>query len=216
MGASFRNRVRVGGSTFTIFTFGGQPITFCQQVAHQSPQPVGQGASAIHPMDEPYPVEIITPAAAGMGQLTLNLYELFGSGGSSSKVWDRLGASFGGSTSASSPFGATTSANTSTNLTIGGDGVFQNATDIVDIFVRQAQANPSQLNIVKYIRPLSAGGAPQPYTEEYNGCIITNVIDGEQIEVGTLEVIKQITVAYRYVTRNGQPNPAFAMRDNPL
>lgn len=214
MGAQFRNRVRVGG-IFTLFTFGGQPITFCQQVQHQSPQPVGQGASAIHPMDEPYSVEIITPAAAGPGQLVLDMIELFGSGGASSKVWDRLGASVGGG-SASSPFGATTSANQSTNLTIGGDGVFQNATDIVDIFVRQAQANPSQLNIVKYIRPLSAGGSPQPYTEEYNGCVITNVEDGETIEVGTLEVIKRITVMYRYVTRNGQPNPAFGVRDNPL
>lgn len=215
MGANFRNRVRVAGSGFTIFTFGGQPVAFAQQVQHISPQPVGQGASAVHPMDEPYPVEIITPAAAGMGQLTLNLFELFGQNGTASKVWDRLGASLGGS-SLSSPFGSTTNTNSSTNLSIGGDGVFQNATDIVDIFLRQAKANPSQLNVVKYIRPASAGGSPTPYTEEYNGCVITNVEDGEQIEVGTLEIIKRVSVAYRYVTRNGQANPAFTQRNNPL
>lgn len=211
----FRNRVRVAGSGFTIFCFGGQPISFAQQVAHTSPQPVGQGVSAIHPMDEPYPVEIITPAAAGMGQLVLNLYELFGSGGSASKAWDRLGAKLGGS-SLGSPFGGGSSENQSTMLQVGSDGVFNGATDIVDIFVRQAQADPSQLNIVKYIRPLSAGGSVKPYTEEYHGCVISNVVDGEQIEVGTLEVIKQITVSYRYLTRNGKPNPAFKVRNNPL
>src|ERR1035437_8818293 len=108
-----QNFVRRGGSGFTIFTFGGQPITFCQQVAHTSPRPVGQGASAIQPMDEPYPVEIITPAAAGMGQLVLNLFELFGSGGAASKAWDRLGASAGGT--ATVPFaGGLTPNNTST------------------------------------------------------------------------------------------------------
>lgn len=212
--ATFRNRVRVGGSGFTLFTFGGQPIAFCQQVAHTSPQPVGAGASAIHPMDEPYPVEIITPAAAGMGQLVLNLFELFGSGGAASKAWDRLGASIGGSTT--SPFGSTTNTNASTNLQIGGDGIFQGAVDIVDIFIRQAQADPASLQVVKYIRPLAAGGAASPYSEEYHGCVITNVIDGEQIEVGTLEVIKQVTVAYRYLTRNGTPSQGFAIRDNPL
>ncbi len=213
----FRNRVRVGGM-FTIFSFGGQPISFCQQVAHTSPQPVGQGASAIHPMDEPAPVEIITPAAAGMGQLTLNLFELWGQG-NASKVWDRLGSTLtqpGGS--GIGPFGSTDALNSSTNLVISTDGVFNGAVDIVDIFIRQAQADPTQLNITKIIRPLpvSAGAAMQPYTEEYHGCVVTNVIDGEQIEIGTMEVIKQITVAYRFLSRNGQVGAGFALRDAAL
>lgn len=214
----FTNRVRVGGSGFTIFAFGGQPIVFCQQVAHTSPQPVGNGISAIQPMDEPFPVEVITVAAAGMGQLTLNLYELYGQG-TTSKVWDRLGSSIkGGGGIGSNPFGATNYLNQSSMVQLNQDGVFQGATDIVDIFVRQAQANPSQLNITKIIRPLAttSGGTTSPYVEHYHGCVITNVIDGEQIEVGTLEVIKQITVAYRFVTRDGKSNPAFALRDAAL
>lgn len=213
-----QNRVRVGGSGFTIFTFGGQPITFCQQVAHTSPQPVGQGVSAIQPMDEPYPVEIITPAAAGMGQLTLNLFELFGSGGAASKAWDRLGANLGGTLQ--SPFGNLVNqgqGNVSTLLPgLAGTGPFSGLVDIVDIFIAQAQLDPTQMQIVKYIRPLSAGNQAPPYSEEYVGCVITNVADGETIEVGTLEVIKQITVAYRYVTRNGQPSKAFKQRDAAL
>ncbi len=215
--ATQQNRVRVGGSGFTLFTFGGQPITFCQQVAHTSPQPVGQGASAIQPMDEPYPVEIITPAAAGMGQLVLNMFELFGSGGLASKTWDRLGLSTGGG-----PFaGGTTDNNTSIylpNQTYAKNqhGIFSGAVDIVDIFIRQATARPDAMQIVKYIRPLSAGGKADTYTEEYQGCVITNVTDGEQIEVGTLEVIKQITVAYRYLTRDSKPSSAFAQRGHAL
>lgn len=214
----FQNRVRVGGSGFTIFTFGGQPVTFCQQVAHTSPMPVGGGASAIHPMDEPYPVEIITPAAAGMGQLVLNMFELFGSGGKASKVWERLGGSIAGGT-VTAPFGIfpNPEENVSTNLQIG-NGPFAGAIDIVDVYIKQAEVEPNKLQVVKYIRPLPVSGGVEatPYSEEYHGCVLTNVIDGEQIEVGTLEVIKQVTIAYRYTTRNGHASRGFQIRDNAL
>lgn len=217
---TFQSRVRVGGSGFTIFTFGGQPVTFCQQVSQTSPAPVGGGMAVIQPMDEPYPIEIITPAAAGPGQIILNLFELFGSGGTASKVWDRLGLSLGAK---NGPFGSEGPGNQSTNFNLTGPGVggiFQGAVDIVDIFIRQAQATPAQLQIVKIIRPLGASGPPgtpiAPYTEEYHGCVITNVADGEQVAIGTMEILKQITVNYRYTTRNGNPSLAFKVRDNPL
>jgi hypothetical protein len=173
--------------------------------------------SAIQPMDEPYPVEVITPIAAGPGQLVLNLFELFGSSGHASKVWDRLGVSIG---SAPSPFGSTGAGNASQFLSgqnngTYGSGVFAGLVDIVDIFIKQAQLTPTQTSVVKYIRPLSTGSASSsaPYSEEYVGCQITNVVDGEQIEIGTLEVIKQITITYRYLMRNTQPSQAFAVRD---
>src|SRR4051812_30709706 len=79
------NRARVGGSGFTVFTWSGQLLAFANQVAHTSPTPVGPGPVPIHPMDEPYPVEVITPAAAGMGTLTLEFFELYGQ-----RVWERL------------------------------------------------------------------------------------------------------------------------------
>jgi hypothetical protein len=223
-----KSRGRVGGSGFTIFTFGGQPIAFCQQVSYTSPQPVGGGASPIQPMDEPYPVEIMTPAAAGMGQVVLNLFELFGSNGIASKVWDRLGLSLGAGFSASNPFGALTPENQSTNFTLTGESVknesnapFAGAVDIVDVFVRQAQTEAHKLQIVKIVRPLNPNGPPgnaevQPYTEEYHGCAITNIQDGEQISVGTMEILKQITVNFCYVTRNGQTSLAFKLRNDPL
>ena len=219
--ATPQNFTRRGGSGFTIFTFAGQPIAFCQQVQHTSPRPVGQGASAIQPMDEPYPIEIITPAAAGMGQLVLNLFELFGTNGKASKVWDRLGAQLGGSSGSANPFGAPATAsgigNTSNINAIGG-GPFQGAVDIVDIFIKQAQMTPQQMQIVQFIRPPALVGHTNmtPYFLQYVGCVITDVQDGEQIDVGTLEIVKQITVAYRYVLRDGQPSAAFTFRDSAL
>lgn len=219
--ATPQNFTRRAGSGFTIFTFAGQPIAFCQQVQHTSPRPVGQGASAIQPMDEPYPVEIITPAAAGMGQIVLNLFELFGTNGKASKVWDRLGATLGGSSSSTNPFGSPNTSglgNTSNINAIGANGPFQGLVDIVDIFIQQAQLTPQQMQIVQFIRPPALVGASTatPYFLQYVGCVITDVQDGEQIDVGTLEVVKQITVAYRYVLRDGQPSAAFTFRDSAL
>lgn len=187
-----RNRVRVAGSGFTVFAFMGQPLAFCQQVAHTAPAPVGAGAVAIHPMDEPYPVQVITPAAAGMGSITLNLYELY-----NSKVWDRLGADVGfASGSAVLP--------SDQNTQSLGQNILSGAVDIADIFVRVAEQKPEDLTVVKYIRPpLIAGEAGKPYHEIYHNVVITNVIDSEQIEVGTMEVIKQITIGYTHVTRPG-------------
>jgi hypothetical protein len=205
---ALRNRVRVGGSGFTLFTFGGQPIAFAQQVSHTSPTPVGPGPVAIHPMDEPYPVQVITPAASGMGSLTLNLYELY-----NSKVWDRLGARLGFED------GAAGGALGNNNGGTFGDSVLAGAVDLVDVFIRIAEQPPGTVNVVKYIRPPVLGGNPnlaKPYSEEYHGCVITNILDGEAVEVGTMEVIKQVTVAYTHMTRNGKRSKAWDYRDRPI
>ena len=205
-----RNRARVGGSGFTVFTFAGQPIAFAQQISHTSPTPVGPGPVAIHPMDEPYPVQVITPAASGMGSLTLNLYELY-----NSRVWDRLGAQLGAigskGNSGNNPFPGQ-----SPDLTFG-QAVLTDAIDLVDVFIRIAEAPPGTVNVVKHIRPPKLWGAKSnAYTEEYHGCVITNVLDGEAIEVGTMEVIKQVTVGYTHMTRNGRRSAAFDYRNRPI
>jgi hypothetical protein len=204
---NLRNRVRVGGSGFTVFTFGGQPIAFAQQVSHTSPTPVGPGPVAVHPMDEPYPVQVLTPAASGMGSLTLNLYELY-----NEKVWDRLGSQVG--VPNTNPFGGSGSNNLDLSL---GQRILSGAVDLVDVFIRIAEQPPGTVNVVKYIRPPLLGGTTgAPYSEEYHGCVITNVLDGEAVEVGTMEVIKQITVGYTHMTRNGRRSKAWDYRDRPI
>lgn len=82
---SVPNRTRVGGSGFTSFFWNQQPIAFCRQLAHTPPTPVGPGPTPIQPLDEPYPIDIITPAAQTVGTLQLELYELY-----NRKVWDNL------------------------------------------------------------------------------------------------------------------------------
>jgi hypothetical protein len=188
-----RNRARIGGSGFTVFTWDNKPILFARQISHQSPSPVGAGTVPIHPMDEPYPVELITPQAASMGTITLELYELYGG-----QVWERLAGYLGGD-----PKGSSTVKNDS--VIASGKG----PVDIVGIF--NAVANtPNPIRIVKYVKPPQIRGKTmKPYTEEYHNCVISQVLDGETIEVGTMEVLKQITVNYTYMTR-GNRNP---MRD---
>jgi hypothetical protein len=160
------SRARVGGSGATFFTWNAQIIGFARQISHTSPAPVAPPAP-IHPLDSRYPVEIVTPLAAGMGQLQVELYELYGQ-----YAWDRLAGIAG-------------------------------SVDIVDIFYRVANStNP--ITMVKVIKPPTVRGRKMaPYSYEYHNCVITDVGDGETIEVGTMEVLKTITVAYTHMTRGG-------------
>jgi hypothetical protein len=169
------DRARIAGSGFTVFTWANSPILYARQVSHQSPQPVGPGPVSIHPMDTPYPVEIITPQAASAGTITLDLYELFGS-----QVWERL-AGLGKAT---------------------GDG----PVDIVGIY--KAIANTAKpIRVFKYVKPPSIRGRQmRPYTEEYHNVIVASVEDGETIEVGTMEVLKQVQLQYTHMTRGGRNN----------
>lgn len=208
--ATARSRVRVAGAGFTIFTFRGQPLAFCQQVSHTTPQPVAAPV-AIQPMDEPVPVQVITTAAAGMGSLTLNLIELYGS-----KVWDRLGAEVGYK-------GTTYSGTSGFTGTVGANAILNGAIDITDIMIRVAEEAPEDMSVVKYIRPPKLAGTTQkPYAEIYHNCVITNVQDGENVEIGTMEVIKQVTVGYTHMTQPGRGDGgsglsrAWAYRDRPI
>jgi len=173
-------RTRVGGSGFTAFFWRSQPIGFCRQIGHVSPTPVGPGPTPIHPLDEPYPIEVITPGAQNIGTLTLELYELY-----NHKVWDAL-------------------------ADIAGE------IDLVNIFIKIAEIG-EDIQVVKLITPPTTlrGQAMSSYAERFHRCVITNVEDGETIEIGTMEVTKRLTVAYTHMTRDGaNANRAVNMRNN--
>lgn len=168
-----RNRARMGGSGFTVFAWMNKPILFAKQISHRSPSPVTMPVP-IHPMDTPYPVEIATPMAATMGELTLELYELYGS-----TVWERL------QELEENPFK-------------GGP------VDIVGIY-KALSNSKNPITIFKYIRSPSIRGKPfETYSEEYHNCIISQVMDGETIQVGTMEIVKTLTVNYTHITRGGE------------
>jgi hypothetical protein len=193
-----KNRVRIAGSGFTVFTWENKPVLFARQISHTSPTPVAP-TREIHPLDEPYPVELITAQAAGMGQLTLELFELYGA-----QVWERLASYLGGD-----PAGT---ASLNRDSVIGkGDG----PVDIVGIF-NAVSNSPNPIRIIKYIKPPQIRGKTmKPYTEEYHNCVISQVEDGEQIEVGKLEIVKNVIVNYTYMTRGGR-NPMLNRRSTNL
>jgi hypothetical protein len=163
--ANANDRVRVGGSGFTVFHWNNTLVAWAQEVSHTSPEPVATPV-AIQPMDARRPVQVITPQAAGMGTITLTLIELYGA-----QVWEHLATLVG-------------------------------ATDIVEIFERiSASADP--IHMTKIIEPPVLGGNRIPaYGEVYHNCVITNVANGEKIDIKTMEVHKIITVAYTRMTRD--------------
>jgi hypothetical protein len=76
--------IRVGGSAYTVFAWGGKVIGFARGIAEQSPRPVAQPV-AIQPMDQRYPMDIITPAALGPGTITFRTFEKW-----NARVWDDM------------------------------------------------------------------------------------------------------------------------------
>jgi hypothetical protein len=192
------NRVRVGGSGFTAFFFMGKPIAFAEQVSLTTAQPVAP-ATPIQPMDEPYPVQIITPAAAGPGTMVLQLTELYGH-----KVWDRLGGDLNYGQGVKHTDNTGVVPGTSTSVSIG-NGLLDGLVDIVDVFIKISQQPPGTVEVVKYINPPALFGMDQgsgAYSETYRNCVIANIEDGEQIAVGTMQIVKNITVMYTHTLRN--------------
>jgi hypothetical protein len=157
-------KFRVGGSGYTVFRWRGKLVAFAQQVSHTSPTGVGPGPVPIQPLDAKHPEEIITPAATSMGQLQLQLYELYGR-----KAWDDL-------------------------------SILSGSHDLQEILERVA-GTPDAIDMTKFVFPPAGSGVPN-YSETYHNCVITNVIDGETIEVGTMEVMKQIVVGYTHSRRS--------------
>ena len=79
--ASVKQRFRVVGSGYTLFSYNGQNINFCQEVQDTPPQPVAP-PQPVQPIDAQHPLEIAVPSAAGAGQLTLTIIEQW-----SQEVW---------------------------------------------------------------------------------------------------------------------------------
>jgi hypothetical protein len=171
-------RTRQGGSTFTVFLWAGQVIGFANQIALVSPTPVAQPAP-IQPMDSPYPVEIITPAATTMGTLTLQLTELY-----NKKVWERL-AGLAGTPNLANIFITMASFGLSNQ----GQGI-----SLAKLISPPplSGVDPSKGNVPTQIQQ----NVPAQYGEIYQNVTIVNVEDGETITIGTQQINKNITVAY--------------------
>ncbi len=190
-------RFRTGGSGFTTFTWNGSPIGWAQNISVTSPQPVAAPVP-IQPMDQPYPLYIMTPAAIGPGTLQVQLFEVF-----NYKIWDWIMASIDNT-------------NPTSTVTAGKMGRYN---DLLDVFVRMAAVGP--MTCYKLIYPPNNGdrnGIPGSssasvtingtncYADVYYNCMVTDIRDDEQIDIGTMEVIKNMTIMYTYSTREESVN----------
>lgn len=157
---------RVGGSAFTVFAWGGKILARARGISDQSPRPITQPV-AIQPMDQRYPMAVITPAALGPGTLTIRRFETYGS-----RVWDDL-------MDAVAPLD---------------NG--RRYPDLVSIFIALS-AREQPVNAIKIINPPRlAGRRAAPYGDVYLNCVITDIGDNEEVEVGTMDIVKNVTVTY--------------------
>lgn len=182
-------RARVGGSGNTVFKWLDQPIAMAQQISHRSPTPVGPGTTPIHPMDEPHPVELVTPIAATMGEITLQFYDIF-----NQKMWDRL-KGLTGAVDIVSIFRA---------IAKNGPGIYMQQVITAPSF-GPGETNPftgSNTNSSRRLGTKTNSGSNVQQTLTYHNCVISQVLDSETIEVGTMEVLKQVVVNYTHSTRS--------------
>ena len=174
------NTFRVGGSGFTAFHWSGQVIGFAQAVGHQSPQPVAQPV-AIQPLDQQYPLQILVPAAIGPGTLQVQMFEMY-----NQSVWDNIMRI------------------TDLSAGVGTAGAKSLYNDLSEIFLRLSALN-KPITASKIIYPPNTGqrGGPKVrgYAELYHNCMITDIRNDETIQIGTMEVVKNMTIMYTKMTR---------------
>lgn len=172
---------RVGGSGFTSFMWQGYIIGFAQAVGHTSPQPVAQPV-AIQPLDQQYPMQIIVPAAVGPGTLQCQMFEMY-----NHKVWDEI--------MLITDTVETNSAGQKTN------SIYN---DLSEVFLRLS-ALSKPITCTKFVYPPNIGvrgSGTNAYADVYYNCMITDIRDDENIQIGTMEVIKNLTIQYTYTKRH--------------
>lgn len=69
-------RFRVRGSGYTVFSYNGSVLKFCETIRDTAPRPVADPV-AVQPMDARHPIEIAFPRAAGIGTLVASITEEF-------------------------------------------------------------------------------------------------------------------------------------------
>ena len=166
-------RVRVGGSGFTVFHWnpgGGESdkvIGFAREVRVAGVQPVAP-PSVIQPLNMAQPAEIVTPGAHTNGTLTLVLTDLY-----NQAVWQRLAGLTGA----------------------------QDVVDIMRIIASRGQGVKITKWVKPPSGLANEGFDPTPgngYAETFFDCVIARVGDDEIINIATMEVEKEVEVWYTY------------------
>lgn len=183
-------RVPGGGNTFIEMAFGSDQTTRVQFLArfNDTPGTAAGTVTPIHPIGYGYPIEIAAPYAQNMGTITLTVWARWGMDG-----W--------------------TSALKTTGLLDGytsnhGHGGAEGNTYPVDLYeVLEAQRRKS--NYVSVHKVELGGDGNVARIKSYQGAVITNISQPEDITVTTMTVQTTITINYCYVTVTYDANATF-------
>lgn len=90
-------------------------------------------------------------------------------------------------------------------------GAAKPANDLADVFYALASLD-KPINAMKVIIPPASvqGEDIAPYGEIYHNCVITNVDDSENIDVRSMEIVKNVTMAFTHITRQGADYSKYA------
>jgi hypothetical protein len=151
------SKVRVGGSGLTTMTWRGTKMAYLQTLADSTPQPQG-AVSPVQPIDEPVPLEIVTPLAVGAGSISLSFFELW-----NEPAWAMLPGLEGTNT-------------------------------LLDVLKRQISLG--EITCRKIIK--SPDGIMR--AKVYHGVVVTNIDEGESIQINTMLMPKTVQLGYTYST----------------
>jgi hypothetical protein len=148
---------RIGGSGFTTMMWNGQRLAYLQNMQDTPPAPVAS-ATAVQPIDEAVPLEIVTAMAVGVGTLRCTFYELW-----NEPVWSMLPG-------------------------------LQGTANLLQVL--QAQINLGAITMQKVIK--SPTGIMR--SKVYHNVVITDIDEGESVNIGTMILPKTLTFQYCYST----------------
>ena len=151
------SQTRVGGSGFTTMLYQNQRLAYLQTMQDTPPTPVAT-ATAVQPIDESVPLEIVTAMAVGVGTLRCTFYELW-----NEPVWQMLPG-------------------------------LQGTYTLIDVLKRQVTLGAIVMQ--KIIK--SPSGIMR--ARIYHGVVITDIDEGENINIGTMTLPKTLTFQYCYTT----------------
>lgn len=177
-----KQNFRVGGSGYTVLHWKGSPLLYCRTLTETPPRLVGGGTADIQGIDDYAPREIVFARAAGSGSMTLEVFEKW-----EREVWEHLSDDWRG-------------------VGIDNIGAADDDNDrdkprdtIVDLMKKSAR--DGSVSCFKIIKP--PGRNRKRRKVVYHGAVITDFSMADPpITVGTMEVIKTITVSYTHSTRS--------------
>lgn len=184
-------RVPGGGNTYIKMGLGSSvQVEFLARFNDQPGPTVGR-ATPIHPIGSPYPIEIATPYAQGVGTITITVWSTWGKDGWVSAFMRRNGA------------GELTDAQDSKSPWANYESRFNKDDPHAPVDLREvleAQRKNSQPLVVEKIELGKNGRVAR--CKSYQNCVITDIDARDDVSIEKMEQQVTITIQYTNVIVN--------------